>query len=221
MAKRKKSSQTAKSASPEHVKPVGLRIIGGKFRGTKLKYEGDRSVRPMKDRVREAVFNLVGPAVQEKHVVDLFAGTGALGLEALSRGAAKATFIERHYPTAAVIRHNIGLIQMEDACEVITHDTFFWWKQQHDWQRYDRPVVLFCAPPYILFQTHREALMQMLAEAQAHALPESILVFESDEQFDLSHLPDPYNWDVRPYPPALVGLYRLPLSEAESSHKDE
>lgn len=213
MAKRKKSSQPkSNAASADQVKPVGLRIIGGKFRGTKLKYEGDRTVRPMKDRVREAVFNLVGPSVKEKHVVDLFAGTGALGLEALSRGATQGTFIERHYPTAAVIRQNIDAIQMASACEVITHDTFFWWKQQHDWQSYNKPIVLFCAPPYILFESHREVLMQMLADAQTHALPESTLVFESDETFAPSFLPDPFNWDVRPYPPALVGIYRVPAS---------
>ena len=77
-----------------------MRIIGGKFRGRKLEYSGDLRTRPMKDRVREALFNLLGNAVEGKIAIDLFAGTGALGLEALSRGASRAVFIERHRPTA-------------------------------------------------------------------------------------------------------------------------
>ncbi len=63
--------------------PTVLRIIGGVHRGRKLEYSGDPRTRPMKDRVREAVFNLLGPDVAGKYVIDLFAGTGALGLEAL------------------------------------------------------------------------------------------------------------------------------------------
>ena len=61
----------------------------------------------MKDRLREAIFNLVGPLPPGMQAWDLFAGTGALGLEAISRGAERATFLEQHYPTAGIIRQNI------------------------------------------------------------------------------------------------------------------
>src|SRR4029077_10034324 len=84
----------------------GLRIIGGRFRGRKLAYSGDVRTRPMKDRVREALFNLLGRAVAGKTVIDLFAGTGALALEALSRGASRAVVIEMHRPTARLIVQN-------------------------------------------------------------------------------------------------------------------
>src|SRR6186713_2214397 len=85
---------------------VGLRIIGGTLRHRKLQYSGDLRTRPMKDRVREAVFNLLGPQIKGTHAIDLFAGTGALGLEAVSRGASRATLIERHLPTAKLIEQN-------------------------------------------------------------------------------------------------------------------
>src|SRR5437868_14777408 len=101
MAKRKSRPEAASGGSDEAV--VGLRIIGGSRRGRKLQYSGDVRTRPMKDRVREAVFNLLGPQIAGSHAIDLFAGTGALGLEAISRGASKATFIERHLPTAKLI----------------------------------------------------------------------------------------------------------------------
>ena len=90
---------------------AGLRIIGGRFRGRKLAYSGDPRTRPMKDRVREALFNLLGRAVEGKTAIDLFAGTGALAFEALSRGAARAVAIELHRPTARLILDDHGNAQ--------------------------------------------------------------------------------------------------------------
>src|SRR5271154_4383856 len=105
MASRKGSPRRATTADV-----AGLRIIGGRFRGRKLEYSGDPRTRPMKDRVREALFNLLSTAVKGKVAIDLFAGTGALGLEALSRGAARAVFIERHRPTAQTIGRNAAAL---------------------------------------------------------------------------------------------------------------
>ena len=80
-----------------------MRIIAGRHRGTKLTEPAGASTRPTADRVRESLFNILaggrfGEAVLDSHVIDAFAGTGALGLEALSRGAAHASFIERGMP---------------------------------------------------------------------------------------------------------------------------
>jgi hypothetical protein len=100
--------------------PLELRIIGGRFRRRKLLYGGDPRVRPMKDRIREAIFNLLGPAVQGKHAIDLFAGTGALALEALSRGARHATLIERHVPTAEIVRRNMAALDVSSICDLVT-----------------------------------------------------------------------------------------------------
>jgi 16S rRNA (guanine966-N2)-methyltransferase len=72
-----------------------LRIIGGTWRGRKLRFPARAVIRPTPDRVRETLFNWLGAAVRGAHCLDLFAGSGALGLEALSRGAARVTFIER------------------------------------------------------------------------------------------------------------------------------
>lgn len=86
---------------------IPLRVIGGQFRGRQIEYLGDPRTRPMKDDVREATFNLVGGWLSGKHAFDLFAGTGAIGIEALSRGAAGATFIERNIPASQAIRRNL------------------------------------------------------------------------------------------------------------------
>lgn len=108
-----------------------MRIIGGTSRGLHLATvgAGDAAahLRPTSDRVREAIFNLLinggyGNPVAGARVLDLFAGTGALGLEALSRGAAHATFIETGAPALALIKHNITLMRAEGKTTVLKRD---------------------------------------------------------------------------------------------------
>ncbi len=191
--------------------PVGLRIIGGRFRGRKLRYGGDIRVRPMKDRVREALFNLVGTAVHGKHAVDLFAGTGALGLEALSRGALRATFIEQHHPTARVLRENIATLGVGSDVEVITANTFLRTRWQHTLG--PTPWLVFCSPPYAFYLQRTEEMLGLIRWLVEAAPAQSALVVESDEQFDPALLPDPGAWDVRRYPPAVVAIYhKVPAS---------
>jgi 16S rRNA (guanine(966)-N(2))-methyltransferase RsmD len=103
--------------------PQSVRIIGGTFRGRRLQYRGDPRTRPMKDRVREAVFNLVRESIEGRVALDLFAGTGVLGFEALSRGADATVLLERHAPTAKLMRANAGLLGVESHVDVIVTDT--------------------------------------------------------------------------------------------------
>ncbi len=190
--------------------PVGLRIIGGRFRGSKLDYHGDPRVRPMKDRIREAVFNLVGPSVRGKHAVDLFAGTGALGLEAISRGAERATLIEQHVPTAAVIRRNVARLAVESLCDVITANVFFWAAQPAELG--STPWLVFSSPPYDFYVDRAGEMLDLVGRLIDLAPAESIFVVESDGRFDPARLPDPGAWDVRRYAPAVVALCRKPLA---------
>lgn len=111
-----------------------MRIIGGLHRGTHLADVGDGDasahLRPTSDRVREAIFNLLlngrldgGPnPVADARVLDLFAGTGALGLEALSRGAAHATFVENGKPARALLSRNIAILRREANCTILRRD---------------------------------------------------------------------------------------------------
>ncbi len=197
----RRSPKTRREAS----RPVGLRIIGGRFRGRKLRYGGDPRVRPMKDRVREAVFNLLGPCVRGKHAVDLFAGTGALGLEALSRGAARATFIEQHHPTAQVLRENVAVLGVESIAEVIVANALV--PARWDDRLGDVPWLVFCSPPYAFYVERPGAMLELLVGLLAAAPFESVLVVEADERFDFQQLPDTVAWDVRAYPPAVIGIY--------------
>ena len=108
-----------------------MRIIGGRARGLKLTEVGAGDpaahLRPTSDRVRESIFNLLvnggyGAPLQGARVLDLFAGTGALGLEALSRGAVQATFVENGKAALALLTRNIGLMRAEGETSVLRRD---------------------------------------------------------------------------------------------------
>lgn len=192
-----------------------LRIIGGKYGRRRLKYTGDPRTRPMKDRVREALFNLVGPSVIGSHAIDLFAGTGALGLEALSRGAARATFIERHYPTAATIKENIATLDVGTVSQVVTGDTFLFVRKLPDLGA--EPWVVFCSPPYDLYVERADDVRLMIERLMTAAPAGSTFVIESDQRFEIESLPTAgreVEWDVRNYPPARVGIGRFPEEES-------
>jgi 16S rRNA (guanine(966)-N(2))-methyltransferase RsmD len=184
-----------------------LRIIGGTFRGRKLNYSGDERTRPMKDRVREAVFNLLGPEVAGKLAIDLFAGTGALGLEALSRGAARAIFVERHFPTAAILRQNIVELGASDLARLAATDVFAW--AERELPSGDAPWLVFCSPPYAFYLDRTAEMLGLLQRLIAAAPPRSVLVVESDTRFDPARLPAMLSWDVRCYPPAVIAIGRM------------
>jgi len=190
-----------------------LRIIGGRFRGRLLEYSGDPRTRPMKDRVREAVFNLLADSIVGKHAIDLFAGTGALGLEAISRGASGATLIERHFPTAQLIRQNVAQLGVEAQVEVIAADSFFWVRRQ--WTPGEHAVVVFCSPPYDFFIERNDEMVEMVSALASRSCAGSTLVIETDERFNLEQLPRSLSWDVRHYAPAVIAIADLPIHDSQ------
>lgn len=208
------SKPKRKTSAPTQA-PSELRIVGGRFRGSKLAYHGDPVTRPMKHRVREAIFNLVGAEAEGRYVLDLFAGTGALGLEALSRGAASALFIERHIPTARVVRENISKLNLDEECELLEASAMVWSKRDLFRVATETPWLVFISPPYAFFVDRQAEMVELVNQIMQHAPPKSTIVVESDERFDFESLPgdvkqDRYDtgWDVRVYPPAVVGVWR-------------
>jgi 16S rRNA (guanine(966)-N(2))-methyltransferase RsmD len=99
-----------------------MRVIGGRFKGRVLEGPPTSGVRPTSDRLRETLFNILDVSSEGFRVLDGFAGTGALGLEALSRGATHVTFVERDRRAGGVIRSNVRRCQAEDACIIVTDD---------------------------------------------------------------------------------------------------
>jgi 16S rRNA (guanine966-N2)-methyltransferase len=214
MAKRSRGKSLPSRDAASSGTAAALRIVGGELRGRSFRYNGDPELRPMKDRVREAVFNLLGPAVRGLEVLDLFGGTGAMAFEAISRGADSAIIIERHFPSARMIRENAALLGIAERVVVRAGDSFVVHQQLPPAQR---PCLVFYCPPYELYVKKTDEIVAMISRLRERALPGSLLVVESDERFDALLLPDADAWDVRTYPPAVIAVYDKAATEAKDA----
>jgi len=102
----------------------GLRVIAGKARGRKLRFVPGESTRPITDLVKEALFNIIGKDIESATFLDLFAGTGSVGIEALSRGAASALFVDNNRQAFSTIQANLKSTLLEDQARVLRMDAF-------------------------------------------------------------------------------------------------
>jgi 16S rRNA (guanine966-N2)-methyltransferase len=121
-----------------------LRIIAGEFKGRRLKTPATNKVRPTADRVREAWFSILQQSIPDARILDLFAGSGALGFEALSRGAASVDFVEQHGASLATIRDNATTLKVEDRVTIHRMDAVRFAERLPP-GAYD---VAFADPPY-------------------------------------------------------------------------
>ncbi len=190
----------AKKRLPK-VKPSKLRIIGGDMRGRGVLYLGDRDIRPMKESLREALFNIVGPAIKGRVAWDLFSGTGILAIESLSRGAIGAVAIEKSRLFARTIRQSAERLGLEPQhVQVLTGDTFRVAPRRMAEILEDgetSPWVVYFCPPYAMWVEQTAQLFELLTTTAKLAPAGSLLVTETDKFFDIQSLPlGP--WDVRP-----------------------
>jgi 16S rRNA (guanine966-N2)-methyltransferase len=96
-----------------------MRVIAGEYRSRKLKGPGALRLRPTSDRLRETLFNVLGPSLEDSLFIDLFAGTGAVGIEAISRGARETIFVESNPKAARLIRENLNTLEIREGVELI------------------------------------------------------------------------------------------------------
>jgi 16S rRNA (guanine966-N2)-methyltransferase len=125
-----------------------MRIIGGKFRSRVLKSSKGLALRPTSDRLRETLFNILGERVAGSLFIDLFAGTGAVGIEALSRGAREVVFIEKHGPTAGLIKKNLQTLEIANGARVLALDAVHGLAVLNKEQSGDKADIVFLDPPY-------------------------------------------------------------------------
>ena len=154
-----------------------MRVVAGSARGTTLRVPRSE-IRPTMDIVKSAIFSALG-SVQGARVLDLFAGTGSLGIEALSRGAASATFVEKDSFAIDAIRHNLKKTRFTG--EILAMDVFSFLDRRHDRARFD---LIFADPPYAKKAGERDFGTELLASP---AIP---LALTPKGVFVLEHLPD-------------------------------
>jgi len=151
-----------------------VRIIAGEHKGARIFAPRGRDTRPTADRVREAAFNLLGPAAADgAKVLDLFAGSGAMGLEALSRGAAHATFVENDRDACRTINRNLDKLRLEGATVLCQDALTALRADARTGTRYDLVLV---DPPYRRFSSLQNVLIQHLPEVLA---PDGVLLVET------------------------------------------
>lgn len=180
-----------------------MRIIGGTFRGRRLSAPRG-GTRPTTDRTREAIFNLVAARTDlaDARVLDLFAGSGALGLEALSRGAEHATFVERAGPALGAIQSNVAALGVADRCTVLRADALRFLEAPTP--AFD---VIFADPPYDF-----EAMERLPALALTRLVPDGLFVLEHDRAHDFSA--HPALETSRRYGQSVVSLFRRGVEKA-------
>ena len=127
-----------------HKKEKILRIISGKARGTKLDTLEGLDTRPTLDRIKESLFNILQNKIYESKVLDLFAGSGALGLETLSRGANEAILCDNSYKAIKIIKNNIAKTHCEKQTKVINND----YKETLEMLKNEKFDIIFLDPPY-------------------------------------------------------------------------
>jgi 16S rRNA (guanine966-N2)-methyltransferase len=127
-----------------------MRVIAGKFRSRQLKSLRGTALRPTSDRLRETLFNILSPHVADSRFLDVFAGTGAVGIEALSRGAREAIFIERDAPAAALIHRNLEALEVTRGVRVLSIDALHGLELlEKEFERGPQmPTIVFLDPPY-------------------------------------------------------------------------
>ena len=123
---------------------TNLRVSGGEARGRRLK--APKNIRPTQGMVKQAIFNMVGPLIDGARVLDLFAGSGALGIEALSRGAAEVTFVDREPRGLAILRQNLDALGFKERAQVVRSDVVRWLEASPDAVK--AAGVVFLDPPY-------------------------------------------------------------------------
>jgi 16S rRNA (guanine966-N2)-methyltransferase len=162
-----------------------MRIIAGTYRSRILKSLKGLALRPTSDRLRETLFNVLGPNVSGARFLDLFAGTGAIGIEALSRGATQVVFIENHAPAAALIRRNLDSLGVRSGFTVLAADALRGLEKlasrlKHAGAGFN---YVFLDPPYAAAEDYARVL-RFLGSADLLA-PGGIVVAEHRRSFDL------------------------------------
>jgi 16S rRNA (guanine966-N2)-methyltransferase len=174
---------------------VELRIVAGILRGRKIKTVVHDELRPTPVRVREALFSILGNAVPGRPFFDLFAGTGVHGLEAISRSASEAIFIERDAKLANAIDARLKEFDVQKSGQVIRADVYRWAER---WVPPLVPVNLFLSPPFADLTERFDAFLGLVKILADKSSPETCVCIQAEDGYPTEMLPGE-GWDVRTY----------------------
>ena len=139
-----------------------MRIVAGKFRSRQIKSLKGRELRPTSDRLRETLFNVLSPVIEGSRFLDIFAGTGAIGIEALSRGAQEAVFLEKHNPAVKLVRENLAALGIVHGFRILSGDAVHSLEKLAQGNGADAPStfdIVFLDPPYAATNEYERILL--------------------------------------------------------------
>jgi len=185
-----------------------MRIIAGQFRSRViLPPEDDRTTRPITDRVKQSVFDVVTPLLEDAIIYDCFAGTGSMGLESLSRGARRAVFFEADRSALTRLKKNIASLGVEASSTVVSGDLFKYFQTTST--PIEGATLIFLDPPYRFLREQPERLVTLAERLARHLSPEGVVVFRHDAADQLA-LPALEKADERTYGGMQIDLLRCP-----------
>jgi 16S rRNA (guanine(966)-N(2))-methyltransferase RsmD len=173
-----------------------IRIVAGSLRGRKLTCTVGPHLRPTPQAVREALFSLLGNAVPDSPFFDVFAGTGAVGTEALSRGASSVTFVERDFRLVAELEKHLRTFGVLERSRLVRADVYRWVER---WQPPHEPVNVFVSPPFADYEQRLDDFLRLVGDLQAKVADGSVLVVQAEHGVPLDELPSREQWEDRRY----------------------
>ena len=173
-----------------------IRIVAGTLRGRKLACDVNPDLRPTPQRVRESIFSILGNAIPGRPFFDVFAGTGVFGMEAVSRGASSAIFVERDFRLLDTIEKALRSFKIERVGRVVRGDAYRWVER---WVPPAEAVNVFLSPPFADLTQRPDDLLAVIREVQSRVSIGSVLVLQAEQSDMLATLPDGDKWDARKY----------------------
>lgn len=196
-----------------------IRIVAGSLKGRKLTVYVHEGMRPTPQLVREALFSILGNAVPGRIFYDIFAGTGVVGLEAISRGASGARLIEANGKQAAEIQKAVDRFGVADRAQVLKADGYRWAERWVPPVK-SGPVNLFLSPPFPdLDPIKLPAFLTLVRTLLEKAPDETVLTVQAEDGFPVDQLPDPETWDERKYGRNLL-LFKVKEEQPASPNPD-
>ena len=181
-----------------------LRVISGTARGRRLKTVPGDTTRPITDRVKESLFNILGPDIQGAAVLDLFAGTGAVGIEALSRGADFVRFVDRNRLPVKIVHENLKITGLSDKAQIMHMDAFAVLKGEID-KQFD---YIYIAPPQ--YKAMWKQALQLLDENTGWLVDDAWVIVQIHPiELEPVSLKNLVEFDQRRYGSTILVFYNL------------
>lgn len=201
------------------IEKTEIRIVAGSLRGRKVTCVVHEGMRPTPQLVREALFSILGNAVPGRVFYDVFAGTGVVGMEAVSRGASGARLIEKDPRQVAAIQGYLDRFGIADKAQILRADAYRWAER---WiPTGTAPVNLFVSPPFPDLSGERGVEFLKLVNLLLEKAPnESVVVIQAEDGFPVDDLPDLEWWDIRSYGRNML-MFRVKGEELDSGEETQ